>query len=65
MKTTQTTNQPAEPEAEPTMRALDPFFETRDMRDHANQWDVSAMWTTRQVPSTEKERGQKAESTKQ
>jgi hypothetical protein len=45
MKTPQNTNPPAEPEAEPTMRALDPFFETRDMRDHANQWHIDAIWS--------------------
>ncbi len=45
MKTTQTTNQPADSEAEPTMRALDPFFETYDMRDHANQWHIAAIWS--------------------
>ncbi len=47
MKTTQVPNQPEDPEAEPTMRALDPFFETGDLRDHANQWDVSALWPER------------------
>ncbi len=45
METTQPTNQPAEPEAEPTMRALDPFFETGAMRDHANQWHVAEIWS--------------------
>ena len=47
MEPTQTTNQSVEPEAEPTMRALDPFFETDTPRDHANQWDVSALWPER------------------
>ena len=45
METTQTTNPPAEPVSEPTMRALDPFFETADMRDHANQWLIAAIWS--------------------
>ena len=45
METTQTINQPAEPVAEPTRRALDPFFESRDMRDHANQWHIAAIWS--------------------
>ena len=45
METTQTINQPTEPVAEPTRRALDPFFETGDMRDHANQWHIAAIWT--------------------
>ena len=45
MDSTPTTNQPADPEAEPTMRALDPFFEANDMRDHANQWHIAAIWT--------------------
>lgn len=55
MESTQTTNPPAEPEAEPTMRALDPFFETDEMRDHANQWDVSALWANREAQSVEQE----------
>ena len=45
MDPTLATNSPAEPEAEPTMRALDPFFETDDLRDHANQWHVAAIWS--------------------
>ncbi len=45
MNTTPAANPPAEPEAEPTMRALDPFFETRDKRDHANQWHIAAIWS--------------------
>ena len=65
MEPTQTTNPSEESPAEPTMRALDPFFEASTPRDHANQWDVSALWATRQVSSNEKERGQKAESAKQ
>ena len=44
MKTIPTTNPPTDPEAEPTMRALDPFFETGEMRDHANQWQIAAIW---------------------
>ena len=28
----------------PARRALDPFFETDERRDHANQWDVTAVW---------------------
>ena len=32
-------------EPAPTQRALDPFFETGDQRDHANQWDVTALLT--------------------
>ncbi len=50
MKTTQNTNQPTDPEAEPTMRALDPFFETRDMRDHANLWHVATIWSDEKAP---------------
>ena len=49
MKTPQTPDQPTDPEAEPTMRALDPFFETRDMRDHANQWHIAAIWTDEKI----------------
>jgi hypothetical protein len=44
MESNPTTNPPTDPEAEPTMRALDPFFETDEMRDHANQWQLAAIW---------------------
>ncbi len=44
MEPTQTTNPSEESQAEPTQRALDPFFEASTPRDHANQWDVSALW---------------------
>ncbi len=44
METPQTSNPPAEPEAEPTRRALDPFFEAETPRDHANQWHVAEIW---------------------
>ena len=55
MDPTPATNTPTEPEAEPTMRALDLFFETSDMRDHANRWDVSALWATREAQSVNSE----------
>ncbi len=45
METPQTSNPPAEPEAEPTQRALDPFFEAMTLRDHANQWHVAEIWS--------------------
>ncbi len=45
MDPTPATNTPTEPEAEPTMRALDPFFERGDKRDHANQWHIAAIWS--------------------
>jgi hypothetical protein len=37
------TKQSPNPETAPTKRALDPFFETGPQRDHANQWDVTAL----------------------
>jgi hypothetical protein len=49
MELTQATNPSEEPQAEPTRRALDPFFEASTPRDHANQWDVSALWRERAV----------------
>ncbi len=45
MDTPRTTNPPEEPEAEPTQRALDPFFEAATPRDHANQWHVAVIWS--------------------
>lgn len=62
MKTSQDTNPPTDSEAEPTMRALDPFFETGEMRDHANQWDVSALWSNGELQSAEKGHERKADS---
>ena len=44
MKPTPATNQTPNSETVPTRRALDPFFETGEHRDHANQWDVTVVW---------------------
>ena len=48
MKPTPVTKQTpnSEPALPPAKRALDPFFETDEQRDHANQWDVTAVWST-------------------
>ena len=45
METNPNTNSSTDPETELTMRALDPFFETDEMRDHANQWHISEIWS--------------------
>ena len=39
------TQQNPDSEAALTRRALDPFFETDEQRDHANKWDVTALLT--------------------
>ena len=44
MKPTPAANQTPNPETGPTRRALDPFFETGEHSDHANQWDVTTVW---------------------
>ena len=44
MKPTPVKNQTPNSETAATRRALDPFFETGEQRDHANQWDVTAVW---------------------
>ena len=44
MEPTPVKNQPPNPETAPVRRALDPFFETGEQRDHANQWDVTEVW---------------------
>ena len=44
MDPTPVANQTPNPETALTRRALDPFFETGEQRDHANQWDVTTVW---------------------
>jgi hypothetical protein len=45
MEPTPVTKPTSDSETELTRRALDPFFETEEQRDHANQWDVTALLT--------------------
>jgi hypothetical protein len=48
MEPTPVTKQTPDPETAPApapaRRALDPYFETDEQRDHANQWDVTTVW---------------------
>ena len=43
-KTTTKQTPNSETQLAPARRALDPFFETDEQRDHANQWDVTSVW---------------------
>jgi len=65
MKTPRDTNTPTDPEAELTMRALDPFFETGSKGDHANQWDISALWSNGKWPAAEEGHPRKADGASQ
>ena len=57
MEPTPVKNQPSNPETAPARRALDPFFETGEQRDHANQWDVTEVWP---APADEKKKSKPA-----